>query len=90
MNEDKVLYTKEEIFDRITLCLTGRVAEQHYLGKSSTLSGDDLQTATRLAEKMLKNLGMSKLGNITNKNLGEKNLSVISFFNILNIIYKRF
>lgn len=76
VNEDKVLYTKEELFERITLCLSGRVAEQHYLGKTSTLSADDLKIATRLAEKMMKNLGMSKMGNITSKNIGEKNLSV--------------
>jgi cell division protease FtsH len=74
-----VLYTKEEIFERITLCLSGRVAEEHYLGKSSTLSERDLQLATRLAEKMMKNLGMSKLGNITAKNLGEKNLTVLNY-----------
>ncbi len=76
VNEDKVLYTREELFERITLCLSGRAAEQHYLGKTSTLSAEDLQIATRLAEKMMKNLGMSKLGNITAKNFGEKNLSV--------------
>jgi cell division protease FtsH len=76
VNEDKVLYTKEELFERITLCLSGRVAEEHYLGKTSTLSADDLKIATRLAEKMMKNLGMSKMGNITSKNIGEKNLSV--------------
>jgi len=87
VNEDKVLYTKEELFERITLCLSGRVAEQHYLGKASTLSAEDLQMATRLAEKMMKNLGMSKLGNITAKNFGEKNLSVTIF---LSFFFQKF
>lgn len=89
LNEDKVLYTKEELFERITLCLCGRVAEQHYLGTISTFSTEDLHTASRLAEKMMKNLGMGKLGNATSKNYGEKNLSVFHFFyfdNLLNNI----
>lgn len=76
MNEEKALYNKEELLERITLFVSGRVAEQHFLGKTSTLSADDLQIATILAEKMMNNLGMSKLGNITSNNIGEKNMTV--------------
>lgn len=63
------MFTKEELIDRITLCLSGRAAEEHYLGTVSTLSEDDLEMASRLAEKMMKNMGMSKLGNISFRRL---------------------
>lgn len=59
------------------MAVTGRVAEEHFLKKITTFSAEDLSNANNIAEKMLNNLGMGNLGNITKKNNGDKNKTLI-------------
>ena len=72
--EGKMLYTKQELLDRIRTSLGGRAAELVYYGEQegvSTGASGDLRTATSLAEQMLchygmdTSIGMSYLDNVT-------------------------
>ena len=76
-NDEQALYTTEELFNKIVLSVSGRVAEQHFLNTISTFSADDIRSANNIAEKMLNNLGMGNMGNITKKNNGDKNRTAI-------------
>ncbi|GIX47226.1 MAG: ATP-dependent zinc metalloprotease FtsH [Candidatus Tectimicrobiota bacterium] len=59
--QDRYLYTKEELLDRITVLLGGRAAEEVVFGSVSTGAQDDLQRASELARRMVTELGMSEL-----------------------------
>ena len=64
--EDKYLTGKNEILDRITVLLGGRVAEQLIFNEATTGAHNDLGKATDLAHKMVREYGMSdKLGPMT-------------------------
>ena len=64
--EDKQFWSKSEIITRITVALSGRVAEEIFLGEITTGAQDDLEKATELARKMVCEFGMSdKLGTLT-------------------------
>jgi cell division protease FtsH len=64
--EDKNLISETEIYDRITVLLGGRVAEEAYFNEVTSGAQDDLQKATQYAQMMVCELGMSKkLGNLT-------------------------
>jgi cell division protease FtsH len=56
--EDKTLYSRTEIVDRIVSLLGGRAAEEVLLGEVSTGASDDLERATGLARRMVTELGM--------------------------------
>jgi cell division protease FtsH len=56
--EDKTLYSRAEIRDRIVSLLGGRAAEEALLGEVSTGAADDLERATGLARRMVTELGM--------------------------------
>ncbi|MFZ5842327.1 MAG: ATP-dependent zinc metalloprotease FtsH [Pseudomonadota bacterium] len=58
--EDRHLYTREELLDRIAVMLGGRAAEQLMLGDLSTGAADDLQKATQLARRLVTEFGMSE------------------------------
>jgi cell division protease FtsH len=61
--EDKYTYTKNELLDRITAALGGRVAEELVFGESTTGAQNDFEQATELARRMVTEFGMSeKLG----------------------------
>ncbi|MHB9145272.1 MAG: ATP-dependent zinc metalloprotease FtsH [Symbiobacteriia bacterium] len=63
--EDRYLITKEELLDRITHALGGRAAEKVVFDDISTGAENDLETATKLARRMVTEYGMSdELGNI--------------------------
>jgi cell division protease FtsH len=63
--EDKSFQSKQELTDRIAVCLGGRCAEQLVLGDISTGAGSDLQQASSVARNMVMRYGMSdKLGNV--------------------------
>ena len=63
--EDKLGKTKNEMLDRIVLCLGGRVAEQIVLDDISTGASNDIQQATGVARNMVTRYGMSdKLGTV--------------------------
>ncbi|MCB9799451.1 MAG: ATP-dependent zinc metalloprotease FtsH [Candidatus Omnitrophica bacterium] len=65
-NEDRNLITKQEILDRITVLLGGRMAEFEYFSEITSGAQDDIRKATQYAQSMVCELGMSdKLGNLT-------------------------
>ncbi len=64
--EDRNLITRNELQNRITVLLGGRVAEELYFNEITSGASDDLQRATQIAQTMVCELGMSvKLGNLT-------------------------
>jgi cell division protease FtsH len=61
--EDRYLMTKNELLDRLSVLLGGRVAEEIIFGQVSTGAQNDLGRATDIAKSMVKEYGMSeKLG----------------------------
>jgi cell division protease FtsH len=64
--QDRYLFTKEELEDKIAVLLAGRAAEEIALGRISTGAQNDLYQATQLARRMVREFGMSdKLGPLT-------------------------
>ncbi|MBN2483330.1 MAG: ATP-dependent zinc metalloprotease FtsH [Candidatus Omnitrophica bacterium] len=67
---DRYISTKTELFGRICALLGGRAAEELMLGDITTGGQNDLEQATKIARKMIAELGMSEvLGNVV---LGRK------------------
>ena len=58
--QDRHLYTRTEIVDRLAVLLGGRVAERILFKEASTGAADDLQKATALARSCLIEYGMSE------------------------------
>jgi cell division protease FtsH len=58
--EDRYLLTRTELQNRIGVLLGGRVAEELVFGEASTGAADDLQKATSIAKRMVKDYGMSE------------------------------
>ena len=58
--QDRHLYTRSEIQDRLAVLLGGRVAERIQFDEISTGAADDLQKATELARSCLLEYGMSE------------------------------
>ncbi|RZI40053.1 ATP-dependent metallopeptidase FtsH/Yme1/Tma family protein [Herbaspirillum sp. HC18] len=58
--QDRHLYTRTEIVDRLAVLLGGRVAERLLFEEASTGAADDLQKATALARSCLVEYGMSE------------------------------
>ena len=61
--QDRYLFTREQLEDKIAVLLGGRAAEEIVLGQISTGAQNDLYQATQLAVRMVREFGMSeKLG----------------------------
>ncbi|MGM1050477.1 cell division protease FtsH [Paenibacillus uliginis N3/975] len=61
--EDRMLVTKQELLDRVTGLLGGRVAEELFIGEIGTGAYSDFQQATGIIRSMIVEYGMSeKLG----------------------------
>lgn len=61
--EDRMLVTKQELLDRVTGLLGGRVAEELFIGEIGTGAYSDFQQATNIVRSMIMEYGMSdKLG----------------------------
>ena len=58
-DEDRHLWTKNQFEDMLATALGGRVAEQLVFDEVTTGASNDLETATRVALKMVKQYGMS-------------------------------
>ena len=58
--EEKNLYTREDLFARIHSLLGGRAAEEVVFGTMTTGASNDLQRATGLARDMIARYGMSR------------------------------
>ena len=57
--EDKYLYSKEELLDRLTSILGGRAAEELIFNELTTGAFDDLKKSTEIAKRMVVSYGMS-------------------------------
>ena len=63
--EDVTFQTRQQLTERIAVCLGGRAAEQLALGDISPGAGNDLQKASAIARNMVTRYGMSeKVGNV--------------------------
>jgi cell division protease FtsH len=72
--EERYIYTKEELLDRLTSMLGGRAAEEVAFGDLSTGAYDDLKKVTEITKRMIVSYGMSeRIGPI---NLGRENGNV--------------
>jgi cell division protease FtsH len=58
--EDRLLFTSTELSAQLAVLLAGRVAEEVVFGDPTTGAEDDLARATTLAERMVRDFGMSK------------------------------
>jgi len=58
--EERYLYTKEALLDRMTMAVGGRVAEEIVFGKISTGAQNDLERITKMAYAMVADYGMSE------------------------------
>jgi len=64
--EDRYLLTRQELIDRVSVLLGGRVAEELVFGDVSTGAMNDLQRATDIVKRMITEYGMSeRLGPLT-------------------------
>jgi cell division protease FtsH len=62
--EDRFLMSKTELENKITTLLGGRAAEEIVSGDISTGAHNDLSRATDIARSMVKEYGMSKVGQV--------------------------
>jgi cell division protease FtsH len=63
--EDRYLMTKNELIDKISVLFGGRIAEEIIFQEVSTGAQNDLLRATDIAERMVREFGMSDLGLVT-------------------------
>ena len=62
--EEKMLATKNELLDKISGYLGGRVAEEFMFKEITTGASNDFEKATKIARSMVTEYGMSELGPI--------------------------
>ncbi len=58
--EERYLYSKEALMDRMTMAMGGRVAEEIIFGRISTGAQNDLERITKMAYAMVVDYGMSE------------------------------
>ncbi len=58
--EERYLYTREALIDRMTMAIGGRVAEEIIFGRISTGAQNDLERITKMAYAMVVDYGMSE------------------------------
>lgn len=79
--EDQYLHTEEDLLNEITVALGGRVAEEIMFKRITSGAYGDFQQATRQAQYMICNLGMSKrLGTVIMEErdkISQKTISII-------------
>lgn len=56
--DDKFLSSKEELLNRIKVCLAGRAAEKVFFGDVTTGASNDLEKANNIVESMICNYGL--------------------------------
>jgi cell division protease FtsH len=64
-DEDRYIYTKDELIGRIKILLAGKASEELIFNHKSTGAKDDLKKVTELANQMVCEYGMSNLGFMT-------------------------
>lgn len=58
--EDKFLYTKKELCDKVTVLLAGRASEEVFIGEVSTGASNDIKESTNIIYKIICSYGMGK------------------------------
>ncbi len=58
--EERYLYSTEALYDRMTMAIGGRVAEEIVFGRITTGAQSDLETITKMAYAMVVDYGMSE------------------------------
>ncbi len=58
--EDKFLYTKKELCDKITVLLAGRASEEVFIGEISTGASNDIKESTNIIYELICSYGMGK------------------------------
>jgi len=64
-DDDRMLHTQSELVSRIKVALGGTLAEELIYREVSNGATSDLETCTRMARRMVKQFGMSRLGRIS-------------------------
>src|SRR5205823_5821087 len=64
-DEDRYLVTRSELDSRIRVALGGTLAEEIVYGEISNGATSDLEQASDLARRMVKQFGMSRLGRVS-------------------------
>ncbi|NLJ59019.1 MAG: ATP-dependent zinc metalloprotease FtsH [Tissierellia bacterium] len=68
--EDKYLYTKNELCDKVVVLLAGRAAEEVFIGEISTGAANDIKESTNIIHEIICSYGMGK--NTKNTSIDEK------------------
>jgi cell division protease FtsH len=63
--DDRYTYSKTYLEAQLSVLMAGRVAENLFLGKTTTGAANDFEKATEIARKMVCQYGMSDLGPLT-------------------------
>ncbi len=58
--EDKFLYTKNELCDKVTVLLAGRASEEIFIGEISTGASNDIKESTNIIYEIICSYGMGK------------------------------
>jgi len=58
--EDKFLYTKKELCDKVTVLLAGRASEEIFIGEISTGASNDIKESTNIIYEIICSYGMGK------------------------------
>lgn len=58
--EDKFLYTKKELCDKVTVLLAGRASEEVFMGEVSTGASNDIKESTNIIYEIICSYGMGK------------------------------
>lgn len=58
--EDKFLYTKKELCDKVTVLLAGRASEEVFMGEISTGASNDIKESTDIIYEIICSYGMGK------------------------------
>ncbi|GAA3643760.1 ATP-dependent zinc metalloprotease FtsH [Asaccharospora irregularis] len=74
-DEDRYIYTKEELISKIKVLLAGKAAEELIFNHKSTGAKDDLKKVTEIANQMVCEYGMSNLGFMT---IDDKSKTILS------------
>ncbi|WP_079411700.1 ATP-dependent metallopeptidase FtsH/Yme1/Tma family protein [Alkalithermobacter paradoxus] len=64
-DEDRYIYTKEDLINKMKVLFGGKAAENLIFNHTSTGAKDDLNKITQIATQMVCEYGMSSLGNMT-------------------------
>ncbi len=64
-DEDRYIYTRDELLGKIKILLAGKASEEVIFSHKSTGARDDLKKVTEIAEQMVCEYGMSDLGFMT-------------------------